>query len=434
MVRHPSQKGIVVDRNRLVRSTVVLTEAGVSQRDTTECLREMLDTQLSSSWVNAELAKVEQIAARVNARWEPTVEETLSGDEIYANGAPNLLLVGNDSLYIYALTRQPHCDGETWGCVLLDAPRRRQFASDGGPGLAAGAKAAEVQVHQLDWDHLLRPLWGQVARLERQAYAALEILEKRAVKFDQAHTPKRLQQHLSTWEQLRVTAEQQIARYDALFQIAQQVDAQFALIDMESGTLRDPAVGADCLRDLGQQLQGWEGRIYKKLSSHLTRWASGLFGYHTVLKQALLALIKQWGTAAVRALSRIWQIEADEKRHPLPPAERQARQLVWEACLDEAAACLRPQQLGQAWEAVRQVLGRSWRGSMLAECVNSLLRPILDRRKHTDQGCLEFFRFLHNVRPFKRGIRAHHSPAQLVGLSVPDDPLTLLGMEPNVSI
>ena len=82
----------------------------------------------------------------------------------------------------------------------------------------------------------------------------------------------------------------------------------------------------------------------------------------------------------------------------------------------------------------REVLGRSWRGSMLAECVNSLLRPILDRRKHTDQGCLELFRFLHNMRPFRRGKRAHHSPAQLVGLDVPDDPLILLGLAPKVSI
>jgi hypothetical protein len=68
---------------------------------------------------------------------------------------------------------------------------------------------------------------------------------------------------------------------------------------------------------------------------------------------------------------------------------------------------------------------------MLAECVNSLLRPFLDGRKHTDQGCLELFRFLHNVHPFERGKRAGHSPAQLVGLDVPEDVLTLLGLAPK---
>jgi len=421
-------KTVWVDRNRLVRSTVVLTEVGVSQRDVSFCLDELLDAKLSSSWVNAELAKVEREAARVNERWEPQVEETLSGDEIHSNGSPNLLVVGNDSLYIYTLTRQPTCDGETWGCVLLDVPNHSQFASDGGTGLAAGAKAAEIAVHQLDWDHLLRPLWGQVTRLEKQAYAALEAVEERAAKFDQSRTPKRLQQHLAAWEHLSAEAEEKVARYDAFFLIAKQVDAQFAMLDWESGELRDPETAAKCLCVLGKQLQEWEGRIYKKLSSNLINWAEGLFRYLPVLKQALSPLVEQWGTRAIQALSRIWQIEADGKRRPVPLLERQARQVLWTESLDEAAALLGSEQLWQAWDTLNQTLGRSWRGSMLSECVNSLLRPILDGRKHTDQGCLELFRLLHNVRPFKRGKRANHSPAQLVGLDVPDDPLSLLGL------
>ena len=429
-----AEKMVWVDRNRLVRGTVVLTEAGVSQRDVSLCLGELLDTELSPSWVNAELAKVEKTAAKTNGQWEPMVEETLSGDEIYSNGSPNLLLVGNDSLYIYALTRQPTCDGETWGCVLLDAPDSSQFASDGGTGLAAGAKAAEVKVHQLDWDHLLRPMWGQVTRLEKQAYTALEAVEERVAKFDQASTSGRLEQHLAAWERLNTEVEEKVTRYDAFLPIAQQIDAQFAMIDMESGELRDPKAGVECLRDLGKQLQRWDGRIYKKLSRNFTNWAEGLFRYQPVLKQALSPLVKQWGAAAIQALSRIWQIETDEKRHPLPLLERYARRGLWEESLDEAFALLGEDQLWEAWDALSAVLSRSWRGSMLAECVNSLLRPILDGRKHTDQGCLELFRLLHNVRPFKRGKRANHSPAQLVGLDVPGDPLTLLGLAPKVSI
>ena len=259
-----TEKAVWVDRNRLVRGTVVLTEAGVSQRDVAFCLEELLDTALSPSWVNAELAKVEETALLVNGQWQPGMAETLSGDEIYSNGSPNLLLVGNDTLYIYALTRQPGCDGETWGCVLMEAPNHSQFASDGGKGLAAGAKVAEVKVHQLDWDHLLRPLWGQVTRLERQAYAALTAVEERAAKFDQSTTPKRLAHHLAVWERLSVEAEEKVVCYDDFFQIAQQVDAQFALIDLESGQLQDPVAGAERLRDLGRQLQGWNGRIYDK--------------------------------------------------------------------------------------------------------------------------------------------------------------------------
>jgi hypothetical protein len=277
----------------------------------------------------------------------------------------------------------------------------------------------------------LRPLWGQATRLEKQAYAALEAVEQRVAKFDQAHTPKRLEQHLSVWERLNAEAEEKVARYDAFLQVAQRVDTQFAMIDLESEGLRDPVAGAECLRDLGRQLREWDGRIYEKLSSNLIDWAEGLFRYQTVLKQALSALVEQCGAPAIHASSRIWQIEADEKRRPLPLLEHQARQVLWEESLDEAAALLGQEHLWEAWDASSQVLGRSWRGSMLAECVDSLLRPVLDARKHTDQGCLDLFRFLHNVRPFRRGKRAHHSPAQLVGLDVPDDPLTLLGLRPK---
>jgi uncharacterized protein YmfQ (DUF2313 family) len=73
-------------------------------------------------------------------------------------------------------------------------------------------QAAGVAVHQAAWDHLLRPWWGQAARLEAQAYAALEAVEERAATFDQAQTPGRLAQHLKAWEQLRSEALRTIDR------------------------------------------------------------------------------------------------------------------------------------------------------------------------------------------------------------------------------
>jgi hypothetical protein len=274
-----AQKMILVDRNRLVRSTLVLTEVGVSQRDIEHCLAEMLDTSLTYGWVNGQLAELETAAGGVNDQWRPVVQETLAGDEIYANGQPNLLVVGNDSLYIYALSRQPDCEGDTWGCVLLEVGDSDLFASDGGTGLAAGVKAAELNVHQLDWDHLLRPLWGQVARLERQAYAALAEVEARAALFDQATTTKRLTHHLAHWEKLNQAAAAKIAHFDALNQVARQVDEWFALIDVATGQLLDVSRGQEQLRVLGQHLQNWSGRIYHKLSTQLQNWADKLFSY-----------------------------------------------------------------------------------------------------------------------------------------------------------
>jgi hypothetical protein len=431
---HWEEKTITVNANRLRRGSVVLTEVGVSQRDVRVCLAELLDTTPSLGWVNGVLSQAETAAAAVNQAWQPQMGETLSGDEIYANGQPNLLLVGNDSLYIYALSRQPDCDGETWGCTLLDGPECPQFASDAGTRLAAGATAAEIKVHQLDWDHLLRPLWGQAARLERQAYAALQAVEERAQQFAAATTPKRLQQHLTQWDQLNQIAAEKVAQCDAFAQIARQVDDWFALIDLSTGQLREVSTGVKQLQGLGEQLQGWSGRIYHKLATHLQNWPPALFSYQPVLAELLQPLQTRYGQPALSALCRLWQLEATQKRRPLSKWDQASHQRLWQQYLDQALTELGETQLWLAWEQLAQLLGRSWRGSMLAECVNSLLRPVLEERKHTDQGCLDLFRFLHNVRPFARGKRANYSPAQLVGLELPDDPLILLGLNPKVSI
>jgi hypothetical protein len=431
---HWGQKMLKVDVNRLKRGSVVLTEVGVSQRDVEVCLGELLDTTPSLGWVNGVLSQVEAAAAEVNQTWQPQIGETWSGDELYANGQPNLLVVGNDSLYIYALSRQPDCDGETWGCTLLDGPECPQFASDAGTGLAAGAKAAEIKVHQLDWDHLLRPLWGQAARLERQAYAALQAVEERAAQFAAATSPTRLQQHLTKWEQLHQLAAEKVAHYDAFAHLARQVDDWFALIDLSTGQLPEVTEGIKQLQQLGEQLPGWSGRIYQKLATNLQNWAPGLFSYQPVLAQALQPLQARYGQPAITALCRLWQLEANQKRRLLSKCEQVSYHRLWQQCLDQAVAELGETELWAAWAELSQLLNRSWRGSVLAECINSLLRPVLEGRKHTDQGCLELFRFWHNVRPFARGKRANHSPAQLVGLDVPDDPLVLLGLKAKVSI
>jgi hypothetical protein len=289
-------------------------------------------------------------------------------------------------------------------------------------------------VHQLDWDHLLRPLWGQAARLERQAYAALQAVEERAQLFAAVTTPKRLHQPLTKWEQLRQIAAEKVAQCDAFARIARQVDEWFALIDLSNGQLREVTEGIKQLQRLGEQWQGWSGRIYHKLATNLQNWAADLFSYQPVLAEALRPLQTCYGQPAITALCRLWQLEANQKRRPCSKLEQASQQGLWQQCLDEAATKLGETLLWAAWEQLGQLLGRSWRGSMLAECVNSLLRPVLDGRKHTDQGCLALFRFLHNVRPFARGKRADHSPAQLVGLDVPEDPLILLGLKPKVSI
>jgi len=426
-------KTISVERPRLVRSIGQLALSGVSQRHTVACLEEILDTQVSLGWVNARLSELETAALAWNEQQSPSIGESLSGDELYANGLPNLLVVGNDSLFIYNLSQEARCDGETWTPILQTLPEHPQFASDAGTGLAAGVKAADITVHQLDWDHLLRPLWGQYTRLEKQAYAALAALDEREQQFDQAATEKRLQNHLEHWEKQRQDAEEMMNRLDTFERWAQQVDDCFAFVDPETGHFPNSQTLIAQLQTVGEQMGHWSGRIYQKLAGNLTHWAHKLFSYQPLLQEAFSPLLVRYGHAAVHALSAIWQIEAHQKRQQPTLIQQQALQQLWEKHLDSAVEYLGEQDLWQAWQVISTLLGQSWRGSMLAECVNSLLRPLLNSRQHTDQGCLELFRFFHNLRPFQRGKRKGYSPAQLVGLDTNHDLFSLLGMPAKVS-
>ena len=419
-----------VDANRMKRMTVVLCECGVSQRGTQKCLAEGLDVKVSLGWVNQTLSEAEAAATCVNAELRPQRQESLSGDEIYSQGEPNLLVVGNESLYVYELTRQPDCTAETWGCVLLNYAQCPQFNSDAGIGLAGGVKLAEMSVHQLDWNHILRPMWGQAARCEAQAYDVISAYETRLGLFNRANSSGRLAQHLKVLDQLESEMMTTIARADAFRSLAEQADAEFGLIERSTGELRDPQLAVQRLQTLGQQFKQWSGAIYEKISGYFRNLAAGLFGYVPVLKRAMQPLLDRWGTSGVQALTRLWQCEADARRHARPVVEQQRLHRVWTAGLDAACVAL-GDQLWSAWDELAALLGKVWRGSSLAECINSKLRPVFDGRDQTDQGCLELFRFLHNTHVFARGKRAGHSPAQLVHLDVPDDPLTLLGFAPK---
>jgi hypothetical protein len=424
----PWPHSVEVTREHLIRSVLVLYRSGVSQRKTQDCLEQMLGAHPALGWVSERLSELADRATEINAQWSPGIGEGLAGDEIYSHGQPNLLVVGNDSLFIYALTRQPSRDGDTWACVLWDTPDTDQFARDGGTGLAAGAKRAE-KPDQLDWWHTLRDLWRINSSLERRAYGALNELFDREGKFDRAHTPRRLEQHLAQWEKLDQKAEKAIAAYDTFHPLARQVDALFAMIDRQTGQLRDPQETANRLRALGKQIHALGGRARKALGATLINQAATLCAYLPRLAQALVPLQVKWGVEAIAALCRLWQAEEDLRRGHLGLSEQRALNDVWNDSLDVAASLLGGGVFA-AWDDLEAVLGQTWRGSNAAECVNSLLRPPLDVRRHTDQKALELLRFLHNVHPFQRGKRAGSSPAQLVGIELPEDPFTLLGLPP----
>src|SRR5206468_2074554 len=118
----PAPHLLTVDAPRVRRAILRLSMAGVSQRDVGTLVADLFERPLALGTVNATLTAYEARAAACNAAWQPAIQEGLAADELFAQGQPHLLIVGNDSLFIYALSQQPARDAVTWGCLFLDAP------------------------------------------------------------------------------------------------------------------------------------------------------------------------------------------------------------------------------------------------------------------------------------------------------------------------
>lgn len=417
---------VIVTPDHVERSVLALAGSAVPERGIQACLEQILGCRPSLGSINAMLRKLGQRAAEVNASWQPAINEGLAADEIFCQGIPHLLVVGSESLYIYALTKQDMRDGETWACVLWDTPATGQLARDGGTGLQAGAGLTD-KPDQLDWWHVLHDVWCINASQERRAYGVLHELFAREMLFSKAHTTKRLTQHLMCWEKLSQQANEAMQAYDRYHNLARAVDDLFGMINLATGEIVDTPTALERMKVLGKQIHDLGGRACSTLGTTLKAQAPYLFAYLPRLRNALIPIQAHWGREAVAGLCRIWQVEEQWRRRQLCSADRQQLNAIWQTAF-EATARLLGDDLFEAWEDVQAVLGLNWRGSNAAECVNSLLRPSFNAHRSTSQNALDLRRFLHNTHTFARGKRAGHSPAQLVGIELPPDPLILLGL------
>jgi len=79
-------------------------------------------------------------------------------------------------------------------------------------------------------------------------------------------------------------------------------------------------------------------------------------------------------------------------------------------------------------EQVASLLDGLVRSSALVETANSWLRPYLNTRKGVSQEFLDLVRLYRNARTSQRGKRKGHPPYELLGLSLPEDWLSLVGL------
>lgn len=433
----PHSQAILVDRARLDRAILTLAlVTHASQRGIAQCLAEIYQVEPSLGYVNAVLQKASNAAASFNQTLPlPLKEAQVEADELFALDKAHLVAVDHNSLLILSLTQPQHCDASAWQESLRDLQARgvnlARLASDGGKALEkAVCKFPEVE-HQLDLWHALRHI-GRVKRaLEQVAYTAIGKeweLEKRASVMKASHVMGGYV--WERYERARNDADEKIVRYEQLCTLGAWVREALEAVDLVNGRIR---THQECLEELTaaiELMRELKVNAVDKLANYLEKSGPGLLRYVERVGAQMQALGEELGEEGVRRLFHEWCLQMQvNKGRGSQNIERKKDY--------ERAHLVALMHWGKDYKVARgrveECLTRVMRGSSLAECVNSWLRPYADLMKGIKDGLLPLFTLYRNSHVFKRGKRAGHSPMELAGIETPQgDWLDWIGLGPKV--
>lgn len=415
-------------RNALDRQLPTLIFHGASVRSAAECLEIVFGKEAPSKSTVAE-----RIAEACEAARE-LFQEHFAGrgvaaacDEIYLSGHPCLDVVEPYSLAFTGIRPNTEPTREAWDALLKSFPELESAVSDQGKGVSQ-ALAGRVLRFALDVWHLLRDFACAVGRLEGRACERIEETDRRREAFVAALPSfppgKGVPPEMDGLNEAIAKEEREMRRYD---------DASLIL-----GWLYEATEPVD---DRGQvkvpgQIQGdWEAAL--DLVDHvdaealypLERKLRGKVDGASVrgLKERLGAvpLPKGWSEFSREEMQRLtclaWRYHHRRGTHLLE-APREAA--AWVA--GRLGAPFAAQHLEAYCRDIFKALDLTLRASSGVECVNSVIRLREGAKRHANPGFVYLMAWLHNTRRFNEGRRKGLTPAEILGVRLPDDGLTML--------
>ena len=325
-------------------------------------------------------------------------------DEIFQGRQPCLTVVDGRSFLVVNLTPAEARDGTTWGVTYLDLLQRgirfQDLACDGGKGLLAGVREAQLAIPlRPDLFHLLREASRLTQRLEKAAYKAIATAERARRAAREAQEPVRRR-----GRPLKV----QTPLPQAEVQEAQAI----AVLDAWEWLLREIRQALEPISPAGRLVSVAEAQA---------------------TLETAIELLKELGHPQITALADDLQEKMPQLLAPLEWLEQQLRPvlqgvdpktqafILWawqhrqELKLDMAADI--PQELQAVVRVVWDILGLFHRSSSLAESLHSWLRPYLQIHRGMCRWLLPLLQLFWNHHQFERGKRAGHSPLELAGVA-----------------
>lgn len=395
---------LTVDKPLIDRTIALLPMLTGSVRDIRLGLDLILGVKRSVGYVSETLMAAGEQATAYNLSIRVPLPILGEADEIFQGRQPCLTLVDGRSFLVLNLTPAASRDATTWGLTYLDQVERgvqfHDLACDGGTGLRAGAREAELAVPlRPDLFHVMQDGHHLTQQLERRAYKALAAAERaRRGELEAQGLIRRRGPRLKITvplPQATVAAAQAMATCDHWQWLLGEIRQALEPITPSNGSVSVAKTRATLntalvlLKELKQaEITAFAADLEQKLAELLAPLAW--------LEQHLTPLLQDLDADTQAFIFWAWQ-------------HRQALHLNIEVDMPES---LRP-----IVRAIWEVLGLFHRSSSLAESLHSWLRPHLQVHRGMPKWLLPLLQLFWNHHRFERGKRAGNSPLELAGVA-----------------
>jgi hypothetical protein len=435
-------------RNRLILTSVF--PGGATMRPLEEILAEapVEGRSAPTIWrfVNEAGAQACQILEQVDYAEVSLPLIVVDIDETYFDGHPILFVVEPISLSIcgFHVPADNDRSSETWGPLLLVLQEDQHLDIFSGVGDAAKPYPGTFQTvleqesrFQEDIFHQQRDLQALRRKLENSACRAFGSEYKAARQWQKEGTAE-AQEKL---QQAQAESLRQAEVHDAFDEYCSWVTDAFEIVDLRSGEIRDREINEWLLDEAIAAMSRLDNPDVVKMSERLDNHKECLLLYLDWLEMRVSPLRAELHTylddpelekVVLRAVARRWRLQ-----HEVESMQRRAFRPSLKHAEQELALWIEGDSFLEQWsERVHTLLEWGQRASSAVENVNSIFKPLVDRKKHFDNAdtnlnFVALFALWHNMRTFKEGKRAGYSPFEILGIDLGEkDWRTLLGYPP----
>lgn len=352
-------------------------------------------------------------------------------DEIYLSGHPVLEAVEPYSLAITGIRAEAMPTEAQWRSLLETFEHLEMAVSDQGLGVTR-ALAAEEQQDRIgrcvtDSWHLLRPFTAAVGRREGRAYERIADEEEKRQDFLAVLpcTPgMNVPVELERLEKAQVQCAAAIALYDQVQTLLEWLRESLRPVDGQGRVRTEEQIRGDWAAAL-DLIDTVPAEEFYALERKLRGRIDGAAARGLAERLSALPLPPGWNEdereGLQQAVCQAWNHHHRQQTHlhqaPAQAARTVAERLGWASCAHRLEAYCR---------AVFEILDRTLIASSAVECVNSVIRLREGGKRHPNPKFVYFLAWLHNTRPFEEGRRKGLTPAELLGVKLPADGLTML--------